>query len=106
MSSTPASSYAHLPGGEFVADGLADLAAGRASIPALVLAIASERLRAAGLPLPAPLPRDPEIQLFRSLRTLHGDGAHSQYNACLRRLASLCHALETSPRQAASGPAE
>lgn len=98
MSTPPANPFAHLPGGEFVPEGLADLAQGRESIPALLLAIASERLRAAGLPVPAPLPNDPELRLYRALRTLHDDDAHSQYNAHLRRLTSLCRALETSRR--------
>jgi hypothetical protein len=70
-----------------------------------VLAIAAERLHAAGLSLPAPLPSDPELRLFRSLRDLHGDDAHSQFNACLRRLASLCQALETAGGRAAASAA-
>lgn len=90
---TPAS-WAQLPGGEYLAEGLASPAGETPSIPALVLAIAARRLADAGLTLPGPLVGDPELRLYRLLRSLHGDDAHSQYNAHLRRLSSLCHALE------------
>jgi hypothetical protein len=94
MSAATSASWAHLPGGEYLAEGLADLAADRESVAALLLAIAAQRLRTAGLPLPA-IPRsDPELRLYRLLRSAHGDDAHSQYNAHLRRLSSLCSALE------------
>lgn len=92
------SSFAQLPGGEYLTQGLADLAEGRESVSALVLTIAATRLAAAGLPLPAALPVDAELRLHRLLRTIHGDDAHSQLNACLRRLSSLCHALENRPQ--------
>ncbi len=88
--------FRQLPGGEYLDEGLADLAAGRESIPAFLLAIASQRLAAAGLPLPSPLPRDPELGLYRMLRATHGDDAHSQFNAALRRLTSFCQTLEQS----------
>ncbi|HWM25463.1 MAG TPA: hypothetical protein VNP98_11625 [Chthoniobacterales bacterium] len=98
MSASTPSSLLQLPGGEYVSEGLADLAGERESVPAFLLAIAAQRLSAVGLPLPAKLPREPELRLYRMLRSLHGDGAHSQFNACLRRLASLCQALEKSAR--------
>lgn len=93
MNSVTPASWAQLPGGEYLAEGLADLACKKDSIPALLLAIASQRLADAGLPLPDTLPKEPELRLYRLLRSLHGDDAHSQYNAHLRRLSSLCHAL-------------
>ena len=94
MSAAQPASWPHLPGGEYLAEGLADLADQKESIPALLLAIAAQRLTAAGLPLPAIQGSDPELRLYRLLRTTHGDDAHSQYNAHLRRLCSLCPALE------------
>lgn len=97
MSAALPSSFANLPGGEYVAEGLADLESGNESISALLLAIASSRLTDAGLRLPARRIPDPELRLYRLLRTFHGDDAHSQYNAHLRRLSSLCHAIESRP---------
>lgn len=98
MSAATPAAWAQLPGGEYLAEGLADLAAQKDSIPSLLLAIAARRLADAGLVLPAAPARDAELRLYRLLRSLHGDDAHSQYNAHLRRLASLCHALETKSR--------
>ena len=88
------STFKHLPGGEYLAQGIADLTSGRESIPSLLIAIAARRLGSAGLSLPVTLPPDPELRLFRMLRSLYGDDSYSQYNAHLRRLASLCHAME------------
>lgn len=78
-------SFQQLPGGEY----LDDLAAGRESIPSFLLALAAQRLAAAGLQLPSPLPGEPELGLYRMLRAAHGDDAHSQFNAALRRLHQL-----------------
>jgi hypothetical protein len=91
-------SFAHLPGGEYVAEGLADLACGKESIASLLLTIAAGRLTEAGLPIPATGIPDPELRLYRLLREVHCDDAHAQYNAHLRRLARLCHALEARPK--------
>ena len=89
-----AASHAQLPGAEYLAEGFADLACGRESVASLLLTIAAGRLAAAGLSVPATPVREPELRLYRLLRELHGDDAHGQYNAHLRRLSSLCHALE------------
>lgn len=96
MSVATLRSFTRLPGGEYLTEGLTDLAAGRETVPSFLLAIAAQRLAATGVPLPAALPHDPELGLYRMLRAAHGEDAHSQFNACLRRLASLCHALEQS----------
>lgn len=103
MSRISPQSLKQLPGSEYLDEGLADLAAGRESIPSFLLAIAAQRLAAAGLPLPTPLPRDPELGLYRMLRTAHGDDAHSQFNAALRRLTSFCQTLEQSDLPASQG---
>lgn len=94
MNPVESENYDHLPGGEYIAQGLRDLAAAKETLPALLLSIASVRLADAGLALPAVVPAEPELRLYRLLRTEHGDESHSQYNAHLRRLTSLCRALE------------
>ena len=83
-----------LPGGELVAQGLADLRAGRETVPALLVSIASRRLRAAGLPVPEHAISDGELRLYRALCEEEPTGAYSRYNSLLRRLASFAGALE------------
>jgi hypothetical protein len=59
---------AALPGEDLIDAGLKDLHAGRETIPALLVAIGSPRLRRLGLALPEQLPADPEpspLQLAR-----------------------------------------
>ncbi len=88
-----------LPGADLVRLGVADLARGVESIPALLVAIGAERLRHAGLELPAILPASPERRLYDHLAREDSDTAHSRYNALIRRLVSFERALEcTSPR--------
>jgi hypothetical protein len=85
-----------LPGEELVARGLRDLAAGRESAEALLVAIGAPRLRRLGVCV-APqdqLPRDPERSLYRLLEQEEPRGAHARYNALVRRLVSYEHALE------------
>lgn len=98
--------FDHLPGGEYVAQGLADLAHSRESVPSLLLTIAATRLSEAGLLLPGVRFPEPELRLYRLLREAHGDDSHGQYNAHLRRLASLCRALEKCARIPSLPPAE
>jgi hypothetical protein len=99
MNSPLPSRLAHLPGNEYLAEGLADLEHCRETLPALLLTIASERLAEAGLKIPPKRWPEPELRLYRLLRQSHGDDAHGQYNAHLRRLDSLCRALEASSRR-------
>ena len=82
-----------LPGEEFIREGLADLRAGRRTIPALLAAIGLPRLRRAGLAAEISAPPEPELQLYRLLRAGEGD-AYSRYNALLRRLISFEQALD------------
>jgi hypothetical protein len=82
-----------LPGAGLVREGIADLAAGRATIASLLVSIGAPRLRAAGVKVPPGLP-DASHRLYAELVRLHGDGAHSQYNALVRRLVSFERALE------------
>jgi hypothetical protein len=95
-----------LPGEEYVREGFADLAAHRESVAALLIEIAAPRLRLAGLSVPEIPARtvDAEIRLYRLLGQEFGNEAHSQYNALLRRVASLASALEMRSSSPPSNP--
>jgi hypothetical protein len=76
------------PGSDLIGQGLDDLARGLESVPALVVSIGAPRLRQLGIPVPRPI-RDPEHRLYDVLRAADADGAHSRYNALVRRLVSF-----------------
>jgi hypothetical protein len=80
--------YDGLPGAELVEEGLRDLAAGVESIPALLVSIGAPRLRQLEIDVEAPL-ASPEHRLYLRLHESDPDGAHSQYNALVRRLVSF-----------------
>lgn len=82
-----------LPGAELVEKGLFDLREGRPTIEALLISIGAPRLRRAGLDVPEGL-HEAEHRLYLLLGERYGDGAHSQYNALIRRLVSFERALE------------
>jgi hypothetical protein len=81
-----------LPGADLVTAGLADLERGVESVPALLVSIGAPRLEALGVRVPRALP-DPERSLYERLRCDDADGAHSRYNALVRRLVSFERAL-------------
>lgn len=81
-----------LPGADLIDTGLADLAAGRESVPALLVAIGAPRLTQLGLIVP-PAPDEPEHRLYAVLARQDSDSAHSRYNALIRRLVSFERAL-------------
>ncbi len=83
-----------LPGGDLVQQGIADLAQGLESLPALLVSIGSPRLRRIGLPLPETVFPDPEHRLYEKLAETDSDSAHSRYNALIRRLVSFERAAE------------
>jgi len=85
--------FEHLPGGDLVAKGLADLACASVTAEALLVSIAAPRLRDLGVLGAAPLP-DPEHRLYERLAREDPDSAHSRYNALLRRLTAFESALE------------
>jgi hypothetical protein len=87
-----------LPGGDLVGAGIADLARGVESIPALLVAIGADRLRHAGLQVPERSIPSPERRLYERLASDGPDGAHSRYNALIRRLVSCERALECANR--------
>jgi hypothetical protein len=91
-----------LPGEEIVREGLRDLAEGRESVPALLIAIGAPRLRRLGIAVPgaSELPAEPERKLYRLLAETQGRAAHSQYNAWVRLLVSLERALELRAERA------
>jgi hypothetical protein len=82
-----------LPGGDLIEAGLADLAAGVESVPALLVSIGSPRLRRAGLDVPAAI-ADANLRLYHKLAEEDQDSAHSRYNALIRRLVSFERAAE------------
>jgi hypothetical protein len=77
-----------IPGETLVADGLADLRAARETDAALLVSIGAPRLRRLGFDVPVAL-ADPEHRLYERLARSAGNGAHSRYNALLRRLVSF-----------------
>jgi hypothetical protein len=77
-----------LPGEELIRAGLEDLARGIESVPAFLVSIGAPRLGQLGFDVPTPLP-SPEHRLYVLLARDDPDGAHSQYNALVRRLVSF-----------------
>jgi len=77
-----------LPGAELIEKGLADLRGGNESAEALLVSIGAPRLRTVGVPVPAPIP-SPEHKLYALLAEEKDNGAHSAYNALIRRLVSF-----------------
>ena len=82
-----------LPGQDLVEAGLRDLERGIESVEALLVSIGTPRLEQLGLSVPEPLP-DPELRLYAHLSQDDPDGAHSRYNALIRRLVSFERAAE------------
>jgi hypothetical protein len=82
-----------LPGFDLVEKGLADLALGVESEAALLVSIGAPRLRRLGIPVAAAFD-SPEHRLYELLRKEDPDGAHSRYNALIRRLVSFERAAE------------
>lgn len=82
------------PGEEIIKQGLADLAEGKETIPALLVSIGAPRLRQAGMTVPQNTFTSPEHRLYLTLAADNSDSAHSRYNAWIRRLVSYERALE------------
>ena len=78
-----------LPGEEFIRDGLVDLREGRETVSALLVAIGAPRLRQLGIEVPAHDIAFPEHRLYQRLAEEDRPGAHSRYNALIRRLVSF-----------------
>jgi hypothetical protein len=71
-----------------IEQGLADLRNGNESAEALLVSIGAPRLRTVGVPVPHPIP-SPEHKLYALLAQEQDNGAHSAYNALIRRLVSF-----------------
>ncbi len=76
-----------------MARGLEDLALGRRSVPALLVAVGAPRLRELGVEVPSLTLAAPERALYDLIAESEGDAAHSRYNALIRRLVSFERAL-------------
>jgi hypothetical protein len=77
-----------LPGGDLIAEGLRDLAAGQDSVPALLVLIGAPRLTALGLSING-ASDGAEHRLYQRLASEDAVTAHSRYNALIRRLVSF-----------------
>ena len=86
-----------LPGHELVDKGLADLAAGRETVESLLVQIGRPRLERLGFEVRKG--ERPEMRLYEVLYDEHRDGAHSKYNALIRRLVSFERAAEFAARR-------
>src|SRR2546423_4358401 len=84
-----------LPGGELVEKGLSDLAAGVVSAESLLVSIGAPRLRRLGFDVSSAF-ADPEERLYLLLAREEPNGAHSRYNALVRRLVSFERAAESA----------
>ena len=80
-----------LPGADLIREGLRDLENGVESVPALLVLVGAPRLRELGIEVVDPFPHDdfPEHRLYDRLAADDADGAHSSYNALIRRLVSF-----------------
>lgn len=97
------SDLAGLPGAERVGRGLHDLAEGRWSTDALLVAVAAGRLRALGLAVPEEVPEEPDLALYESLRGDPSGDPYYRYNALRRELDSFISCLETRRKAGVSG---
>jgi hypothetical protein len=84
----------HLPGGDLVEAGCADLERGAETAEALLVASFAPRLRRQGLEVPDHDIDEPEHRLYRLLASSDPDSAHGRYNALIRRMVSFARALE------------
>ncbi len=85
-----------LPGADLVTAGLEDLHAGRETEASLLVQMAAPRLRALGYDVAEPPAGTPPAghRLFAHLEEQLGAGAHSRYNALLRRIVSFASAAD------------
>ncbi len=82
-----------LPGADLIRQGLQDLEAGVESVPTLLVLVGAPRLRRLGIAV-EDTPFLPEDRLYELLAAAHGNAAHSQYNALIRKLVSFERAAE------------
>jgi len=85
-----------LPGADLVRAGLDEMDRAAPTECALLVLIASPRLRRLGFEIPErpEIPRPYEHRLYDLLEKQYGTAAYSRYNSLLRRIVSFCHAVE------------
>lgn len=88
--------FTALPGADLISQGIVDLGRGNESEEALLVSIGAPRLRSLGIKLPSTI-ASPEHSLYLHLAARRGNGAHSAYNALLRRLVSFERAASCAP---------
>lgn len=86
-----------LPGAELVAPGLADLAAGRLTKEAMLVAMASHRLRSLGLSVAPVMIKEPRLRLYALLAAEDPLDAHTRFNALVGRIVSFAGTAENAP---------
>jgi hypothetical protein len=94
---TAGGDLAAFPGGDLVTTGLRDLEHGAETVEALLVSIGMTQLRELGFAVHSPF-SDPEHRLYELLRAQDADGAHSRYNALVRRLVSFEQTVAHSRR--------
>ena len=99
LASSPEEPRTKFPGDELVAAGLADLAAGRRSVEALLLVAAGPRLARVGVVLPNHELDASGRDLYALLEAELGTRAHARYNALQRRIISYCVAKTQDARR-------
>lgn len=87
------------PGDDLVATGLADIAAGRKTVEALLVAAAGPRLARAGVTVPKHTLDTSGRELYALLEAELGTRAHSRYNALQRRVIAYCVARTQDARR-------
>jgi hypothetical protein len=87
------------PGDELVESGLADLAAGRRTVEALLVAAARPRLARVGVRVPDHDLDTTGRELYAMLEAQLGKRAHSRYNALTRRIVSYCSSRAQDARR-------
>lgn len=92
-----------LPGADLVEAGIEDLRQGRETASALLVSIGAPRLRRIGIAVPDTTFENPEHRLYRKLSRSNSDGAHSRYNALIRRLVSFERAAECAKKPTPDG---
>jgi hypothetical protein len=93
------------PGGDLVRAGLRDLGSGLLSEQALLVALATERLRGLGLNVPDPPPiEEPyEHALYHAINQRNPAGAHAEYNALISKIVSFAQAYGRTRSRDAGG---
>ncbi len=100
MSMSAENDLRRYPGGDLVAKGLSDVQTGCRSQEALLVLIARPRLTALGFELnPGEYSAmSSEHLLYEVLEETHGPGAHSAYNALIRKIVSFARAYSAAQR--------